>query len=432
MADVRPFRGIRYDDRLAGPLSLNLGPTYDMISPDKQRELIARSATNVIRLELALDADEVESTDGRYDRAAAVQMSWLSSGILRRDAEPAMYVMEESFDYRGARFRRFGLLAAVRLEDYDRGIILPHEHTRPRFVEDRLELMKATRANFSPLMMLFREPPGAPVSRVLMDVVSNPPEASAMPPDMPAIRLWRITDPERTASITAAFRDTRLYIADGHHRYEAALRYRLATRFGHRARSDAPTNFRVMNLIEIGDPGLFLLGYHRVLGNMAGSELEALKTHIKSAFDLRPWPSNLPLDAEAIDSRLNRESRATLVMGVAGLGGDAGFQIAVMRRPQQTTDARESSDYARLHGEVLRTVFDEKREGQVIAHAHDPLEAVKAVANGKRQMAFVMRALTPAQFEAVVSQGKRLPPKSTLFHPKLPAGIVIQSLEGVL
>lgn len=431
MADVRPFRGIRYDDRLAGPLALNLGPTYDMISQEKQRELVARSSTNVIRLELALDSDEIENTDGRYDRAAAVQTAWLSSGILRRDAEPAMYVMEEGFDFRGAHYRRFGLLAAVRLEDYDRGIILPHEHTRPRFVADRLELMKATRANFSPLMVLFREPSGAPVSRVLMDVVSNAPEATAAPPDMPAIRLWRITDPERTAAVTAAFRETKLYIADGHHRYEAALQYRIETRFGHRARSDAPTNFRIMNLIEIGDPGLFLLGYHRLLGNATGHELEALKAQIKSAFDLRPWPAALPLDAETIDSQLNRESRATLALGVAGLV-DHAFQIAVLRRPEQAATARESSDYARLDNELLRKVFDERREAQVIAHAHDPIDALDAVKSGRRQIAFLMRALTPAQFEAVVSQGQRLPPKSTFFYPKLPAGVVIQSLEGVL
>jgi uncharacterized protein (DUF1015 family) len=403
-----------------------------MISPEKQRELVARSSTNVIRLELALDAEEADGVDGRYDRAAAVQASWMASGILRRDDEPAMYVMEEAFDYRGARYRRFGLLAAVRLEDYDRGIILPHEHTRPRFVEDRLELMKATRANFSPLMMLFREPTGAPVSRVLMDIVSNAPEATAAPPDMPSIRVWRITDPDRTAAITAAFRDTKLYIADGHHRYEAALQYRIETRFGHRARSDAPTNFRIMNLIEIGDPGLFLLGYHRLLGGAKGDELEALKDHIKGAFDLRQWPSTLPLDAETIDSQLNRESRATLAVGVAGLDGGVPLHVAVLRRPKQTSSAREASDYARLHNEVLRRVFDERREAQVISHAHEPREVLGAVKSGRRQLAFIMRALMPSQFEAVVGQGQRLPPKSTFFHPKLPAGVVIQSLEGVL
>jgi uncharacterized protein (DUF1015 family) len=431
LADVRPFRGIRYDERLAGPLSLNLGPTYDMISPEKQRELVARSQTNVIRLELALEADGTTSTDGRYDRAAAVQASWLASGILRRDDEPAMYVMEEAFDYRGARYRRFGLLAAVRLEDYDRGIVLPHEHTRPRFVEDRLELMKATRANFSPLMMLFREPPGAPVSRVLMDVVSDSPASSASPPDMPAIRLWRITDPERTAAISAALRDTKLYIADGHHRYEAALQYRIATRFGHRARSDAPTNFRIMDLIEIGDPGLFLLGYHRVVGKATGEELEAIKTRLRADFDLRPWPAGLPLDSETIDSQLNRESRATLVMGVSGID-DAPLHIAVMKGPDQTGGALEATDYARLHRELIGKVFDDSREAEVIGHAHDPVEALGLVRAGRRQLAFIMRALTPSQFEAVVSQGKRLPPKSTFFHPKLPAGVVVQSLEGVL
>jgi uncharacterized protein (DUF1015 family) len=431
LADVRPFRGIRYDERLAGPLSLNLGPTYDMISPEKQRELIGRSQTNVIRLELALEADGTASADGRYDRAAAVQASWLASGILRRDDEPAMYVMEEGFDFRGARYRRFGLLAAVRLEDYDRGIILPHEHTRPRFVEDRLELMKATRANFSPLMMLFREPPGAPVSRVLMDVVSDAPEAAAAPPDMPAIRLWRITDAERTAAISAAFRDTKLYIADGHHRYEAALQYRIATRFGHRARSDAPTNFRIMNLIEIGDPGLFLLGYHRVVGRATGEELEAIKTRIRSSFDLRPWPAALPLDSETIDSQLNRESRAALAMGVAGMGG-AQLHIAVMRRPDQSDGALDATDYARLHRQLIGRVFDESREAEVTGHAHDPVDALDLVRSGRRQLAFIMRALTRSQFEAVVSQGQRLPAKSTFFHPKLPAGIVVQSLEGVL
>ena len=431
MADVRPFRGIRYDDRQAGALSSNLGPTYDMISPEKQRELLDRSQTNVIRLELALDADPGEKLDGRYDSAAAMQANWFSAGILRRDAEPSMYVIEESFNFRGARYRRFGLLAAVRLEDYDRGIILPHEYTRAGFVADRLHLMKATRANFSPLMVLFREPPGAPISRALMDVVSNPPDANGSPPDMPAIRVWRITDPERLATLTAAFKDTKLYIADGHHRYEAALLYRIQTRFGHRARSDEPSNFRIMNLIEIGDPGLFLLGYHRLVSNATGEELEALKRRLKTQFALRPWPARLPLDSETIDSQLNRETRSTLVVGIAGLEG-ADLHLGVLRNPAHATSERESSDYARLHTEVLREVFGEAREPQVISYAADPVEAIKNVKAGRRQLAFIMRALSSSQFEGVVSQGQRLPPKSTYFYPKLPAGVVMQSLDGVL
>lgn len=431
MADVRPFRGIRYDDRQAGALSSNLGPTYDMISHEKQRELLERSQTNVIRLELALDADGSGSPDGRYDSAAAMQASWVSSGILRRDAEPGMYVMEETFNFRGARYRRFGLLAAVRLEDYDRKIILPHEHTRAGFVTDRLQLMKATRANFSPLMVLFREPPGAPVSRALMDVVSNPPEVTANPPDMPSIRVWRITDPDRLATLSAAFRDTMLYIADGHHRYEAALQYRIQTRFGHRARSDEPSNFRVMNLIEIGDPGLFLLGYHRLVSNATGEELEALKARLNALFVLRPWPARLPLDSETIDSQLNRETRSTLVVGIAGLEG-ADLHVGVLRKPAAASSEREASDYARLHSEVLREIFDEKREQQVISYAADSVDAIKAVKSGRRQLAFLMRALTSSQFEGVVSQGQRLPPKSTYFYPKLPAGVVMQSLDGIL
>ncbi|MBI4219369.1 MAG: DUF1015 domain-containing protein [Chloroflexi bacterium] len=431
MADVRPFRGVRYDERLAGPLSLNIGPTYDAISQAKQRELLGRSEMNVIRLELAMDDDDAYFQDGRYDRAAAVQNSWLSAGFLKRDAEPSMYVMEEAVDFRGARYRRFGFTAAVRLEDYDRGIILPHEHTRESFVRDRLELMKATRANFSPLMVLFREPPGAPVSRVLMDVVSNPPEMSAQPPDMPAIRLWRVTDHELQTSLSAAFRSTKLYIADGHHRYEAALQYRIQTRMGLHARPDAPQNFRMMNLIEIGDPGLFLMGYHRVLSHMSGTELEAIRTNIRSAFDLKPWPDGSPLDPEAIESRLARESRASLVVGVAGLD-DHRFHIAVQKRAAPARDAREASDYARIHSEVFRAVFDEARESAVIGFQSDIGEALASVASGRRQMAFIMRPILPPQFETIVSQLQRLPPKSTFFFPKLPAGVVIQSLEGVL
>ncbi|MEE8362629.1 MAG: DUF1015 domain-containing protein [Dehalococcoidia bacterium] len=433
MADVRPLRGIRYDGAVAGDLSGLVCPPFDVIPPALQDRLYERSPYNVVRLELGRDRPGDGPGNDRYSRAAETQTGWLEAGVLARDPAPAMYLIEESFEFAGRGYHRRGLIAAVRLEEFDRGVVLPHEYTRPGPKVDRLALMRAASANYSPLMVLYRDRGGA-IGRVLSSVSEQPPAAAAAPPELPAFNLWLISDPAALREIAGALSNAPLYMADGHHRYETAITYRDEVRAGGGLEPDDAANFRMMTLISIDDPGLLLLGYHRALGSATPDELSRFKTYVRDAFYLTEWtpPAGGPdVAAPAFEAELARGPDTHVVFGFAGLEPDR-LHIGVMKDPAPAVDELEACEYTRLHDEVFRSTFTPEREAEVVAFEHDTAAVLAQVASGERQIGFIMRAMPLEPFEAVVTKGQRLPSKSTFFHPKLHTGAVIQPLEGAL
>ncbi len=430
MADVRPFRGVRYNTRSAGDLSTLLCPPFDVISEAERERLYAGSPFNVIRLEWG--RDEPGDTPGNdwYARAAALQTEWLASGVLQEDDSPSMYVIEETFSFAGSDYVRQGLISAVRLVDFDSGVVLPHEFTRPGPKVDRLELMRSAKANYSPLMVLYRDPDSA-VSKVMKRAMAGDSVADAAPEGLPSMRLWRISDPSDIESVTSALADTQLYMADGHHRYETALTYLDEVRAERTVGPDEAVNFRLMTLISVEDPGLLLLGYHRLLENATDDELARFRDYLNGAFDLEDRGPIDPSSAADFEKALNAMPQDQVAIGFAGVEPGR-LQIGVMRSPADAEDELQSSDYVRLHAEVIRSTFAQDREQAVIAFEHNAAAVLRSVAGGASQVGFVMRAVPIGPFEAIVKRGQRLPSKSTYFHPKLHTGAVIQSLEGDL
>lgn len=430
MADVRPFRGARYNTRSAGDLSTLLCPPFDVISEAERDRLYAGSPYNVIRLEWG--RDEPGDTPGSdwYARAAALQAEWLASGVLQRDESASMYVIEETFTFAGTDYVRRGLISAVRLEEFDSGVVLPHEYTRPGPKIDRLELMRSAKANYSPLMVLYRDPAGA-VADVVKRTMSAKPVADAAPPGLPSMRLWRISDPAEIETVTAALSGTQLYMADGHHRYETALTYRDEVRAARNVGKDDAVNFRLMTLISVEDPGLLLLGYHRLLENASDDELARFRGYVRREFDLEDRGEIDPSSAAGLERALNALPQDRVAFGFVGIEPGR-LHIGVMRSPADAADELQASDYTRLHDEVLRSTFAEDREQAVIAFEHNAAAVLRAVTGDAAQVGFVMRAVPIEPFEKIVKRGQRLPSKSTYFHPKLHTGAVIQLLEGEL
>ncbi len=430
MACVKPFRGVRYNTRSAGDLSTLLCPPFDVISEAERERLYAGSRFNVIRLEWG--RDEPGDTPGNdwYARAAKLQVEWLASGVLREDDSPSMYVIEETFSYAGNDYIRRGLISAVRLVDFDSGVVLPHEFTRPGPKVDRLELMRSAKANYSPLMVLYRDPDSA-VSRVMKRAMAGESVADAAPEGLPSMRLWRISDPSDIESVTSALADTQLYMADGHHRYETALTYLDEVRAERTVGPDEAVNFRLMTLISVDDPGLLLLGYHRLLENARDDELARFREYVSGAFDLEDRGPIDPSSAADLEKALNAMPQDQVAIGFAGVEPGR-LQIGVMRSPAVAVDELQASDYVRLHGEVIRSTFALDREQAVIAFEHNAAAVLRSVAGGGAQVGFVMRAVPIGPFETIVKRGQRLPSKSTYFHPKLHTGAVIQGLVGTL
>ena len=431
MADIQPFRAVRYNSDIAGDVSLHVCPPFDVITPQLQHELYDRSPYNIVRLELARRG----LSDDPYERAAETSQTWKDSGVLKHDEEPSIYVTEEEFEYRGRILRRRGFIAGVRLEDYDQKVVLPHEGTRSEWVADRVRLMGAAQSNYSPLLVIYRDDLRSSVTNLIRAIAGGEPTVVFEPPDMPQLRLWRVTDPGTINVIQSVLRDSEIFIADGHHRYEAALRYRSAVRSEREVRFDESVNFRIMLLVSFDEPGLITRGYHRLVESATDDEFADLIKSIELTCHIHEWdPPHASTAADRIERfaiELGERKDNEVVFGLYGKERGK-FHIATMKSPPHAENALEHSEYSYLHSHVIRPVVDQEREEQIISPHHDPELIARRVDDGSARMAFIMRPVPLDEFVSIVTRGWRLPAKTTNFFPKPPAGAVIQQFGETL
>ena len=434
MAEVRAFRGIRFSAASQGrDLGDYLSPPFDSITAEVERELLERSEHNIVRLELA----PREGAD-RYGFVAETQARWESDGVLMRDDEPSVYVTEESFEYGGVVQTRRGFIAAVRLEEYDRGIIFPHEQTRGPWVEDRVKMMRATRSALSPLLVVFQDDIRHSVGGIIRAVTGGPPLEVATMAGGYSLRLWQLKDPGTLEVLRGLMRDSAIFIADGHHRYEAAMRYRSAIRAEGEIGSDEAVNYRMMHIVSIDEPGLITRGYHRVIHGATSDEITRLVDRIEESCELETVDlthrEEKGMRSGDLLKAVGVRDDGDFVFGIYGLPG--GFRIARMRAGESRSpfgeDAVERSDYRRLHRDILDFAFDVDRIDATVDFEYEVENVVGRVDSGEAQLGIVMRSIPMLEFVDIVTRGDRLPPKATNFYPKPPAGAVIQSLEGGL
>ncbi|MDP7088256.1 MAG: DUF1015 domain-containing protein [Dehalococcoidia bacterium] len=425
MADIQPFRAVRYNFDIAGDVSLHVCPPFDVITPELQHELYDRSPYNIVRLELARRG----LSDDPYERAAETAQTWKDSGVLKHDEEPSIYVTEEEFEYRGRILRRRGFIAGVRLEDYDQEVVLPHEGTRSEWVADRVRLMGAAQSNYSPLLVIYRDDLRFSVTNLVRAIAGGEPTVVFKPPDMPQLRMWRVTDTGTINVIQSVLRDSEIFIADGHHRYEAALRYRSAVRAEREVGYDESVNFRMMLLVSFDEPGLITRGYHRLVESATNNELADLVKSIEETCHIDEWDPPRDLSTtEQIEQfviELGERKDDEVVFGLYGKEPGK-FHIATMKSPPQARNALEYSEYSYLHSHVIQAAVDVEREEQIISPHHDAGLIAHRIDNGEAQMAFIMRPVPLNEFVSIVTRGWRLPAKTTNFFPKPPAGAVIQ------
>jgi len=433
MADIQPFRAVRYNPEVAGDVSLHVCPPFDVITPQLQQELYARSRFNIVRLELARRG----LTQDPYDSAAETAQNWMNSGALKHEEEPSIYVTEEEFEYQGQKILRRGFVAAVRLEDYDQKVILPHEGTRSEWVADRVKLMAAAESNYSPLLVIYRDDLRASVGNLVRAIAGGEPTAVFTPPDMPQLRLWRVTDPGTIGVLQAALKDSEIFIADGHHRYEAALRYRGSVRAEREVEHDESINFRIMLMVSFDEPGLITRGYHRLVESATDDEFAAIVKSIENTCELEEWS---PVKSAGLSTTEQIEEFSVALGERKGDEVEFGlfskepgkFHIARMKSPPPAENALENSEYSQLHTHIIRPAVPEEREEAVISPHHDAGLIARQIANGDARMAFIMRPVPLDEFVSIVTRGWRLPAKATNFYPKPPAGAVIQQFGPTL
>ena len=224
MAEVRPFRALRYNSAKVGDLSPILCPPYDIIDRELDESLRNRSPYNAVFLEGAERPDWHASASERYAQAASLFKDWQSEEVLRRDTQPSYYLMEHSYSFQGNDLTRLGLICCVGLAEYAHRQVLPHEYTQEPAVLDRVALMEACNANFSPIMSIYRDATGALATLFRQVVAEEQPVFRVQDDSGQKTALWQITKEDVQGRISAIFEDIPVFLADGHHRYEAALR----------------------------------------------------------------------------------------------------------------------------------------------------------------------------------------------------------------
>ncbi len=425
MVQVLPFRGLRYGPQHTG--AEVLAPPYDVIDAEGQRDLIARSPHNVVRLILG------EPSDGpNWHAAAAARMrAWQEEGVLQRDEQPRLYGYQQRFrDADGVARVRTGLLGRVRLRDWGEGIHR-HEHTRVGPRADRLRLTRAVQANLSPVFGLYRDPAGDIAHRL------TPPEQPAVDATVNGVReaFWPIEDPRATEAISAALAERDVVIADGHHRYETALAYAEERRAaeGHPA-GPRPYDYVLMYLAAAEDPGLLVLPTHRVVSGV-------------DAFDGRALLRRLAADflVEAVNGHGTlREALAASSNGAAALGlclGAGGEHVLRLREPAAAARAALPGQEAIAHLDV--TVLQnlvlaphlgispaQLATGEHVRYTISEGEACRAVQAGDAQAAFLLNPPSVEEIWEAAAGGATMPQKSTYFYPKLLTGLVIHPLSA--
>ena len=429
MAHAVPFRALRFDPRRAD-LALTIAPPYDVISATEQRALYERSPHNIVRVEYAEERAGDSERENRYTRAARDLTVWREAGILLRERDPAIYRYRQEFEWTGVWHIREALFAAVRLEEWERSIIKPHEHTLANPKADRLNLLRATRTQVSPVYALYRskETPRERLEwdyegTVLADVETNGQRHV----------LSAVSDPAGCAALTRWIEGCDVYIADGHHRYETALAYRDELR-ARAARWDAnaPENFVLMALTYAYDPGLLVLPTHRLIHADVDGQ------HALDA--IARW-----FDVEAIGDSSAGATAAIRGAGTAafvaiGLEPGAAHILRLRDRagvealmPEHQPEAWKQLDVNVLQYGVLEAAFgiDDAAlaAGGAVTYTQDEGEAIAAVRAGRARAAFLLNATPVDEVLAVADAGGRMPQKSTYFFPKLPTGLVMNALD---
>jgi uncharacterized protein (DUF1015 family) len=428
MADISPFAGLRYAADRVGDIANVLCPPYDVISDDQRSELETRHPDNVVRLELPRGPD-----DARYTTAARLLASWTAEGILRPDARDAFYLYEQQFSYAGQSYTRRGFFAAVRLEPFERRVVLPHEKTLSAPKEDRKRLLVATRTQISPVFGLYRDPAGA--ARAIIDEAAEAPAAiDATTTDGVRHRLWPMTSAVALDGLRVLLADRQILIADGHHRYETMLGLAPELRPLDMAAGGAASDYAMMFLARAEDPGLLVLPTHRMVKDLPDFSFDGLCAAAAAAFDVSQGDETT---AAAIEARLTSEGANRVVFAARAPGRPATTWFAlkpILDLSALGPPALRNLDVTVLHGVILGPLLQIDAEAlakqSFLTYTHDTAEALGRVDRGEVQAAFFMNPTKVEQVLAACEAGFVLPQKSTYFLPKLATGLVMYRLDG--
>jgi uncharacterized protein (DUF1015 family) len=420
MAEVLPFKALHYDLGKVGSLDAVAAPPYDVIDAAQRKALLERSPYNAVAIDLPkpfdpADPDSNPSGDPYAEAAARIE-SWRSDGALVQDEEPSLWALTQDYVAPdGNSYSRNGILARVRVEDYESGTVRPHERTHPGPLLDRLELTRATGCNLSSIFSLSTVDAWPLVEPTLPDQ----PWGEARDEDGTVNRLWKVEDPAVHVAVTECLASAQLLIADGHHRYETARAFR------DEVGGEGPHNYTLMSLTGLDDPGLLVFPTHRLLSGFAydPEKQQRLGNGLRELFDATE------VSREEIDP-VNEDG-----VGVFGLYDSfhkKAFRLR-LKDPGEVDRRLEGKpeSYRRLDSAILETLVlkglagmsdhdIDERDGLEYAKSVDA--ALAMVDKGDYDVAFIQRGVPVEQVKEICNTDAVMPPKSTFFFPKVMTG----------
>ena len=426
MAVVKAYKGMRFNCEKAGDISKLVCPPYDIISDEQREEYIKTNPYNIIRLELPKGED-------RYGKAAEILNEWLREGILVTEDKPAIYIYEEEFTAYGERKSIKGIICRVKIEEFSKGVILPHEFTLSKAKEDRFNLMKATNCNFSQIYSLYMD--GGKGTLSTIDKLSDrEPDIQLTDGEGVIHRMWIITDEAAVNQICDDFSDRKLYIADGHHRYETALNYRNYMREQGLAKEGDGCDYQMMMLVDMEHPGLVVFPTHRLVRDLKDFDAEKVLEKCREYFEVTEYDDIN--SAEEVLMGLYKEGKKAY----AFYSGNKKYNLLVLKDMQvirellpNASSATQQLDVTVLHTLVLEKIFgiDADNMAKQINLTYTKIfdEAVESVDSGKVQCAFILNPTRVSEIRDVASNGEKMPQKSTYFYPKMITGMVMNKLD---
>jgi uncharacterized protein (DUF1015 family) len=438
MADVHPFRAFRYDPARVSPSQVVTQP-YDKITPVIQDRYYGASPYNLVRIILGQREENDHPENNVYSRAAAHFRDWRQQGILRQDSLPSIYVYSQRFTPPNstAAMERRGFIALGHIEDYSANIVFRHEQTLAKPKADRLDLLRATRAHFGQIFMLY-EDSGQVESLLATDA---DPDISVEDEYSVVHRVWQVSDPAVINSVRAAMSDKKLIIADGHHRYETALAYRNERRNAETPSAaagsgSAPYEFVMMTFVDMNSPALLILPTHRLVHSLPAFSEDAFRNSARAFFDVDEI--DLALDAPRATAMLRECGRSgTTILAVTAT------RAFLLHHPNPNTPEvfaglsirQQALDVVQLLKCLLEKVLglseESIRNQQNISYIRDAGEALAQVRNAdaRANVVFLMNPCRMAQVRNIAFAGEVMPQKSTDFYPKLLSGLTVYALD---
>ena len=420
MAIVKPFKGLRFQ-KSAGPIEELVCPPYDIISEEERKNFLANNKHNVIRLELPKEGDDV------YKKASEVLEAWLENNIVATESDDKFYIYEEKFVVEGEEKSFKGVIARVKLTEFSEGVVIPHENTLSAAKEDRFNLMCATGCNFSQVYCLF-EDKNKKITDILESVESTQAINELTDGEGVTHRLWTL---DADCGLTELFADKCLYIADGHHRYETALRYREHER-NNGANADAASEYVMMMLVPMESEGLVVFPTHRIVHSLDQFDGRQMLINAREFFHVGEISSYASLE---------RNLKEHYDLGKITFGAYVSGRFYLLTLKSNPTlkellpelhETLRTLDVSVLHSLILEKLMGIDKENMAkqinLKYTRDANEAVESVDNGAN-CAFFLNPTRVEQIAAVGSAGQKMPQKSTYFYPKLITGLVMNKIK---